>query len=120
MADRPRFEVVWTPPRFGWDTQGPVRYAEVVQDDVVIAYVWVSADETAAGVVPRRRAGVAGDNAYVRWQARLAWACGEAIKPLAALRQWVGAPEESDAGYIPAGSEREAPGLAALRRFAGE
>ncbi|MFB8277351.1 hypothetical protein [Nocardia colli] len=84
-------------------TRRPLIYLPVHRHDQLIGYLWASVDQHAAGF--ERRLEVAGDDldCLVAWDARLKDAAARGLAPVAAIEQWIGVPDDSPAGAIPAG-----------------
>lgn len=121
-------------------TDGPVSYCPAVSGDgTVLGYLWASEADDAAGFVERAAAGtVNASNAAGAWRRRLRRAHARGLPALGALREWIGEdpaaghdpdlaepaatthPEWRLAGALPPSSERQAPGLKALCRLAGD
>jgi hypothetical protein len=91
-----------------------LRYFPVTLGGEVIGYLYASEGRDGAGFV--RRAVNARDSlAERRWSERLRAGEADGLSPREALRRWVGAPEDREAGGIDADvAERWAPNLAAL------
>jgi hypothetical protein len=105
----------------GYDflTSGPVRYLPVTRRGALLGYLWASTTDHAADYLPRAAAGADGFNAGMLWMSRLDQSQVEGLAPLAALRRWVGKPEDPVAGGIPAlVLEQEALSTAVLRELA--
>jgi hypothetical protein len=86
-------------------SDGAIRYVPVTRRGEIIGYLWASVADDAASF----RA-TPGDNldrlgAYAAWDERLAQSRSEGLTPLAALRRWVGAPEDPRGGGIPSDAE---------------
>ncbi|GLY85324.1 hypothetical protein [Actinoallomurus iriomotensis] len=113
LHEDPRFTIE-LPDGYPSATAGPVRHMAVVKDSAVVAYVWASTGDDAAGVVARPAAGAAGFNAEVAWIGRLRTAKAEGLGPLQALDRWVGAPEDHRSGSLDPATEETAPTQAAL------
>jgi hypothetical protein len=89
-------------PEFLKKTQRSVRYFPVTLRGVTIGYLWASDEGGAASYVRRLAAQDtdAGFDSAIFWYDRLSEACAEGLRPLEALRRWVGAPEDPVGGMI--------------------
>jgi hypothetical protein len=102
--------------RYKMSTDGPVRYLRVTRGGEVLGFLWASETDDAAAFVARKGSGAAGFDAGGFWSGRLNRANAEGLTPLQAIRRWVGAPEDPEAGGIAADAqERELPSWWALR-----
>ncbi|MCD0444741.1 hypothetical protein LO763_14055 [Glycomyces sp. A-F 0318] len=112
-------------PRRGYGTKfdGPVRFYPLVLGGATVGYLCAAADEArpAAGTIlilsaldmPARI------DLAVLWERRLADAATAGLRPLEALEQWRGAPEDSVGGAIPPGAQlRDAASAAVLVEWA--
>ncbi|WP_131736234.1 hypothetical protein [Actinomadura roseirufa] len=102
-------------PQRGYDsaTRKPVIYLPVVLGGEPIGYLWAAVTDHAAGFVRRAEALERAFRAPMVWDARLDEAHERGVPARDAVRRWIGAPEDPEAGAIPAGTtEREAAALA--------
>lgn len=116
--DESRFETVWAPDEWPWETDGPVRYVPAYLKRTLLGYLWAAETDDAAGFVPASAAGDTGDNADVAWGDRLRTAKTSGLAPLAVLRYWAGQRTDERCGAVPDGAERRAGSLAEVRRLA--
>ncbi|MEO3765239.1 hypothetical protein [Streptomyces sp. B8F3] len=86
-------------------TDTAVRCLPVVLDGRVIGYLWASETEDAAGYVGRGGTGAVGYDAGGRWHRRLKEARDAGFTAWEAVELWVGEPEDSVAGALPADAE---------------
>lgn len=108
-----------TKPGYSFQTDSPVRYLPVTRNGTVLGYLWASETDDAADYQRRVPAGAEGFRAGSLWISRLDQCKQEGLAPLEALRRWVGAPPDAQAGEIAADAqEHEAPSLAALKEIA--
>jgi hypothetical protein len=106
-------------PGYAFQTDTAVRYLPVTKGGTVLGYLWASETEDAADYQRRVPAGADGFRAGGLWISRLDRCKQEGLPPLEALRRWVGAPEDAQAGGIAADAqEQEAPSLDALKAIA--
>jgi hypothetical protein len=102
-------------------TKTPVHCFPVMLRGQLIGYLWAAESESAdaAGFCPRLGTGGVGFDAGGRWRGRLKRARENGMSPLAAVRQWVGEPEDSIGGTVPAdGEERVLPNSQAVQALA--
>ncbi len=101
------------------DTDQPVRYYPITLRGETVGYLWASVTDDAASCLRRLAKKDESLRAYRVWDGRLRAAKARGLRPLEALRQWAGAPEEDGPGRLDDGAgEREAAGLAELREIA--
>jgi hypothetical protein len=99
------------------EADGAIRYVPVTRGNEIVGYLWAAIDGEAASF----RA-TDGDNldrlgVSAAWDGRLRESYAEGLTPLAALRHWVGAPEDPRGGGIsPDAEEREAASETAMMR----
>ncbi|MFF1685399.1 MULTISPECIES: hypothetical protein [unclassified Streptomyces] len=88
-------------------SKSPVRYFPVMLRGQLIGYLWASesASGDAANFFPVHGLGTLGWNATGTWQGRLQQARESGMTPLEAVRHWVGKPEDSRGGAVPADSD---------------
>lgn len=99
------------------ETDAPVRYFPVTLQEEVVGYLWAA--ETGNGVSFLRSMASALPTfpAAVAWSERLDEAAAAGLAPLEVLRRWIGAPEDPEAGCIPADAEElHAPDLRTLEQ----
>ncbi|WP_407565214.1 hypothetical protein [Streptomyces sp. 184] len=86
-------------------TDTAVRCLPVVLRGRVIGYLWASETEDAASYVGRAGTGAVGFDAGGPWHRRLREARDAGFSAWEALQLWIGEPEDSRAGAIPADAE---------------
>jgi hypothetical protein len=92
-----------------------IRYLPVVRGEDLLGYVWASEANDAVGYQPHLGAGPDGANARSLWMSRFDEARQDGFTPLRALRRWIGAGDDPQAGGIAADAEeRQAPSPQAL------
>jgi hypothetical protein len=97
-------------------TDGPVRYLTVTRGGEVFGFLWASQTDDAAAFVARKGTDAAGFDAGGLWRGRLNRARAEGLTSLQAIRRWIGAPEDPEAGGIAADAqEQELPSWWVLR-----
>ncbi|MFI1952167.1 hypothetical protein ACH437_10000 [Streptomyces xinghaiensis] len=97
------------------DSDTPVRYLPVTKNGEVIGYVWASESNDSVSFLRRMTAQHDTFMASVAWSERLDQAEEEGLTPLQALRHWIGAPEDPEAGGIAAAAEElRSPNLRTL------
>ncbi|MFB4308704.1 hypothetical protein [Actinomadura sp. GTD37] len=102
------------PPGYDLTTDGPVRYLPVVQDDIVLGYLW--AGGAAALFLPRADAGALGGDAMGAWVLRLRELYAQHVPASEVLARSRTLPADPAAGAVPADATvQEAPSLQHLR-----
>ncbi|NEW34875.1 hypothetical protein GV791_20265 [Nocardia cyriacigeorgica] len=110
-----------TPPTYAGETSTPVHFLQVSKGGEIVAVLWASATENAAGYLPFRRAGEAGVVGRGLWVARLSDSYVAGRDPVEAIRECRRYPEDEYSGRIePDSPEGVAPSLGELRKFADE
>ncbi|MFG1793651.1 hypothetical protein [Nocardia sp. NPDC049149] len=105
-------------------TRQPLIYFPVLLRGELLGYLWASKEHNAASFLrrmwPNRYADPFDDPSLAcsfYWQERLTDAHGRGLRPVDALREWVGATEDPVGGAIPGDAREEtAPSTAELRR----
>ncbi|MFC9931247.1 hypothetical protein [Streptomyces sp. NPDC127190] len=100
-------------------TEHPVRYFAVQREARTLGFVWASADDAAAGCVPRTAAGDEAFDVGAGWLLRLREAHSQGLSPLAALDWLAQGPPHPELGLITEGSLQEAESLDALEELSG-
>lgn len=100
-------------------TECPVLYFTVHRDGRTLGFVWASADDAAAGYVPRTAAGDEAFDAGAAWLLSLREAHAQGLAPLAALAWLTKRPARPEIGFIAEETPREAPSLDALEELSG-
>ncbi|MFC0531053.1 hypothetical protein [Phytohabitans kaempferiae] len=101
-------------------TDGAIQYVPVLRDGETVGYLWAAVADDAASFLrvleePLDRS----LDAAIAWSRRLREAEAEGLTPQQALRRWIGAPPDPEAGAIPADAvPREAPSKRALGEIA--
>ncbi|MEU7140944.1 hypothetical protein ABZ942_15945 [Nocardia sp. NPDC046473] len=92
-----------TPITYSRWTRRPLNYLPVHRQGQLIGYLWASTDHYAAGF--ERQLATAGDDldCLLAWERRLDDAAARGLAPIAALEEWIGAPEDAVAGAVPPG-----------------
>ncbi|TLG08689.1 hypothetical protein FEK35_17205 [Nocardia cyriacigeorgica] len=109
------------PPTYAGETSTPVHFLQVAKAGEIVAVLWASPTENAAGYLPFRWAGKAGIVGRGLWVARLSDSYGAGRDPLEAIRDCRRYPEDVYSGRIePNTPEGIAPSLGELRRFTDE
>ena len=74
-----------------------------------LGYLWasISAEDDAAGFVPRHGMGAVGWDAGGVWRGRLKRARDRGTSPADAVRQWIGEPEDPRGGRVSAEAEEQ-------------
>ncbi|MGF6885540.1 hypothetical protein ABIA39_003918 [Nocardia sp. GAS34] len=82
-------------------TRRPLSYLPVHRDGQLIGYLWASTDHHAAGF--ERQLATAGDDldCLLVWERRLDDAARRGSAPVAAIQEWIGAPDDTVAGAVP-------------------
>ncbi|MFF9129950.1 MULTISPECIES: hypothetical protein [unclassified Streptomyces] len=100
-------------------TEHPVRYFTIQREGRTLGFVWASADDAAAGYVPRTAAGEDAFDEGAGWLLRLREAYSQGLSPLAAL-SWVARnPPHPGNGLVVEDTPRDAPSLDALEDLSG-
>ncbi|WP_157116364.1 hypothetical protein [Nocardia vaccinii] len=101
-----------TPTGYQHWTRLPVVYLPVYRRGALIGCLWASPNQHAAGF--ERRLAVAGADldCLIAWETRLTESAATGLTPRAAIERWIGAPEDTVAGIVPAQSiTAESPSL---------
>ncbi|MFE3445569.1 hypothetical protein ACFXNW_21270 [Nocardia sp. NPDC059180] len=110
-----------SPPTYAGEASTPVHFLQVSKDGEIIAVLWASPTENAAGYLPLRRAGKAGIVGRGLWVARLSDRYAAGLHPIDAIRDCRRYPHDEYSGLIePNLPEGIAPSLRELRTFAEE
>ncbi|WP_280471635.1 hypothetical protein [Nocardia cyriacigeorgica] len=110
-----------SPPTYAGETSTPVHFLQVAKDGEIVAVLWASPTENAAGYLPFRWAGKTGIVGRGLWVARLSDSYAAGRDPLEAIRDCRRHPEDEYSGRIePNTPEGIAPSLGELRRFTDE
>ncbi|WP_138453279.1 hypothetical protein [Nocardia cyriacigeorgica] len=118
LLDRP-YSV--STPTYAGETSTPVHFLQVAKAGEIVAVLWASPTENAAGYLPFRWAGKAGLVGRGLWVARLSDSYAAGRHPLAAIRDCRRHPEDVYSGRIePNTPEGIAPSLDELREFTDE
>ncbi|MBF6098037.1 hypothetical protein IU510_08090 [Nocardia cyriacigeorgica] len=118
LLDRP-YSV--SPPTYAGETSTRVHFLQVAKAAEIVAVLWASPTENAAGYLPFRWAGKAGIVGRGLWEIRLSDSYAAGRDPLEAIRDCRRHPEDEYSGRIePNTPEGIAPSLGELRRFTDE
>lgn len=103
--------------RYSATAEGAVRYVPVTRGGEVVGYLWAEIDGEAASFRATVGDNMDGLGVSAAWDRRLRESYAEGLTPLAALRQWIGAPEDPRGGGIsPDVEEKEAASETAMVR----
>ncbi|MFF0291955.1 hypothetical protein [Streptomyces sp. NPDC005262] len=109
------------PPAYGYRTDGPVRYFAVADGTgTVLGYVWGSDEDDAAAWEPRPSAGPRAFNGGFLWEMKLREFKARGTAPTVALAELIRDTSDIESSHVVAGSQAEAPTLAALEELARE
>jgi hypothetical protein len=86
--------------RYPAEAGGAVRYVPVTRGGEVVGYLWAEIDGEAASFRATVGDNMDGLGVSAAWDRRLRESYAEGLTPLAALRQWIGAPEDPRGGGI--------------------
>ncbi len=109
------------PPTYAGETSTPVHFIPVTKNGEVVAFLWASTTERAAGYLPLRYAGNQGIVGRGRWVIRLSECYAAGRHPVDAIRYCRRFPYDEYSGWIePDAPEGVAPSLGELRKVAEE
>ncbi|WP_030980916.1 hypothetical protein [Streptomyces sp. NRRL S-1824] len=109
------------PPDYGYRTDGPVRHFAVADGtDTVLGYVWGNDEDDAAAWEPRSSAGPRAFNGGFLWEMKLREFKARGTAPTVTLAEMIMDSSDIESSHVVAGSQAEAPTLAALKELARE
>ncbi|MGW5277798.1 hypothetical protein ACWEQP_35975 [Streptomyces sp. NPDC004044] len=109
------------PPAYGYRADGPVRYFAVADGTgTVLGYVWGNDEDDAAAWEPRPSAGPRAFNGGFLWEMKLREFKAHGTAPTVALAEMIRDSSDIESSHVVAGSQAEAPTLAALEELARE
>lgn len=108
------------PPRYRFQTDGPVRYVSVAdaQDDL-LGHLWFNDQDDAASWVPLKARGSEGVSAGAAWRSRLQAAKERGLTPSQAVTELIEQWPSTKSSHIVEGSLAEVSSLRRLKEHAG-
>jgi hypothetical protein len=114
------FNLVDGPPRYKENTDSPVNFVPVADDEHILGYLWFVDDEGAAGFIPCVAAGRKARNAKVTWVQELQATKGKGLSPSEAVAQLAVEAGNAQVGRLVLGQSSSATQLQALRALASD